>query len=48
MYINLSNCDVFSVVNMYLDYLKFSVVCIINGRNYVCCSKCYVVPNEFD
>ena len=41
------NSDVFSVVTMYLDYLKFCVVCI-NGRRYVCCSKCYVVSNECD
>ena len=26
--------DVFSVVNMYLNYLKFCIVCI-NGRRYV-------------
>ena len=29
-YIHVCNCDVFSVVNMYLDHLKFRVVCI-NG-----------------
>ena len=39
------NCDMFSVVKVYLDYLKFCVVCI-NGRRYVCCSKCNVVSNE--
>ena len=33
-YIHLCNSDVFSVVNMYLDHLKFYVVCI-NGRTYV-------------
>ena len=27
-YIDVSNCDVFSVVNVYLDHLKFWVVCI--------------------
>ena len=37
----------FSVVNVYLDHLKFCVVCI-NGRRYVCCGKCYVVSNECD
>ena len=26
----------FSVVNVYLDHLKFYVVCI-NSRRYVCC-----------
>ena len=36
-YINVYNCDMFSVVNVYLDHLKFCVVCI-NGRRYVCCS----------
>ena len=30
---------------MYLDYLKFCVVCI-NGRRYVCCGECYVVSDE--
>ena len=27
-YINVCNCDMFSVVNVYLDHLKFYVVCI--------------------
>ena len=44
-YINGCNCDMFSVVNVYLDHLKFCVVCI-NGRMYVCCSECNVVSNE--
>ena len=35
----------FSVVNVYLDHLKFCVVCI-HGRRYVCCGECYVVSNE--
>ena len=43
-YINVSNCDMFSVVNVYLDHLKFCVVCI-DGRRYVCCSECNVVSN---
>ena len=30
---------------MYLDQLKFCVVCI-DGRRYVCCSECNVVSNE--
>ena len=30
-YIYVCNCDMFSVVNVYLDHLKFCVVCI-NGR----------------
>ena len=46
-YINVCNCDMFSVVNMYLTHLKFCVVCI-NGRRYVCCSECYVFSNECD
>ena len=43
-YINVCNCDVFSVVYMYLDHLKFCVLCI-DGRRYVCvcCSDCNVV-----
>ena len=44
-YINLCNGDVFSIVNMYHDHLKFCIVCI-NGRRYGCCSECYVVSNE--
>ena len=44
-YINVCNCDMFSVVNVYLDHLKFCVVCI-NSRRYVCCSECNVVSNE--
>ena len=44
-YIDVCYCDTFSVVNVYLDHLKFCVVCI-NSRRYVCCSECYVVSNE--
>ena len=44
-YINVCNCDMFGVVNMYLDHLKFCVVCK-NGRRYVCCSECCVAYNE--
>ena len=47
MYIYVCYCDMFSVVNVYLDHLKFCVVCI-NGRMYVCCGECYVVSNECD
>ena len=36
------NCAMFSVVNVYLDHLKFCVVCI-NSRTYVCCGECYAV-----
>ena len=46
-YIDVCYCDMFSVVNVYLDHLKFCVVCI-EGRRYVCCSKCNVVSNESD
>ena len=46
-YIDVCYCDMFSVVNMYLDHLKFCVVCI-NSRRYVCCSECNVVSNEYD
>ena len=46
-YIKVCNCDMFSVVNVYLDHLKFCVVCI-NSRRYVCCGECYVVSNECD
>ena len=37
----------FSVINVYLDHLKFCVVCI-DGRRYVSCSERYVVPNKCD
>ena len=40
-YINVCNCDIFSVVNVYLDHLKLCVV-FIDGRRYVCCSECNV------
>ena len=42
-----SNCDIFSVVNVYHDHLKVCVVCI-NDRRYVCCGECYVVSDECD
>ena len=41
-YIDVCYCDMFSVVNVYLDHLKFCVVSI-NSRRYVCCSECDVV-----
>ena len=44
-YIHIYNCDMFSVVNVYSDHLKFCVVCI-NGQRYVCCSECNVVSDE--
>ena len=44
-YIDVCYWDMFSVVNVYLDHLKFYVVCI-NSRRYVCCSEFYVVSNE--
>ena len=44
-YIHVCNCDMLSVVNVYLDHLKFCVVCI-HGQRYVCCSECYAVCNE--
>ena len=46
-YINICNCDMFSVVYVYLDHLKFCVVCI-DVRRYVRCSECDVVSNECD
>ena len=44
-YIIFCNCDMFSVVNVYLDHLKFCVV-YIDGRRHVYCSECNVVSNE--
>ena len=46
-YVDVCYCDMFSVVNVYLDHLKFCVVCVY-GRRYVCCGECYVVSNECD
>ena len=43
--IDVCYCDMCSVV--YLDQLKFCVVCI-NGRRYVCCGECYLVSDECD
>ena len=45
MYINVCNYYMYSVVNVYLDHLKFCVVCI-DGRRHVCCSECNGVSNE--
>ena len=44
-YINVCNCDMFSVVNVYHEHLKFCVMCI-NGQRYVYCRECNVVSNE--
>ena len=38
-YIDVCYCDMFNVVNVYLDHFKFCVVCI-NGRRYVRCDEC--------
>ena len=38
-YITVFNCDMFSVVYVYLDHFKLCVVCI-DDRRYVCCSDC--------
>ena len=46
-YVDVCNCDMFSVVNVYLNHLKFCVLCI-NGRRYVCCSEFNVVSNEYN
>ena len=47
MYINVCNCDIFSVVNVYHDHLNFCIV-YINDQRYICCSECNVVSNEYD
>ena len=46
-YIDVCYCDMFSVVNVYLDHLKLCVVCI-NGRRYVYCIEFNVVSNACD
>ena len=40
-------CDMFGVVQVNLDHLKFDVMCIYGRRN-VCWSECYVVSDEHD
>ena len=46
-YIDVCYCDMFSVVNVYIDHLKFCVVCIYDQK-YVYCGECNVVSNECD
>ena len=46
-YIDVFYRDIFSVVDVYLDHLRFCVVCI-NSRRHVCCSECNVVSNEYN
>ena len=46
-YIDVCYCDMFSVVNVYLDHLKFCVVCT-NARRYGCCGECCIFSNECD
>ena len=46
-YIDVCYCDMISIVNVYLDHMKFCVLCI-NVRRYVCCGECYVVSNACD
>ena len=41
-YVDVCYCDMFSVVNVSLDHLKFHVVCVY-GRRYVCCGECDVI-----
>ena len=44
-YIYVCNCDMFSVVNVYLDHLRFCIVCI-DCRGHVWCSECNAVSHE--
>ena len=46
-YVDVCYCDMFSVVNVYLDHLKLCVVRVY-GRRYVSYGECYVVSNECD
>ena len=43
-YINVCNWDMFTVVNVYHDHLKFCVVCI-DGQKYVCCNECNLLAH---
>ena len=45
IYIDVCYCDMFSVINGYLDHLKF---CVLMDRKYVCYAECYVVSDECD
>ena len=47
IYIYVCYYAMFSAINMYLEHLKFCVVCI-NDRRYVCCGECYVICDECD
>ena len=45
-YIHVFNCDMFGVVNVYIDYLKFCVVCI-DGLGFMNCDDiCMCVVNK--
>ena len=46
-YIDVFNCGMFSVVNVYLDHLKICVAYFYD-RKYACCCECYVVSTERD
>ena len=46
-YIGICYCDLVSVVYVYLDHLKFCVVCI-NGRRCVSFGECHAVSDECD
>ena len=45
-YIDVFNCDMLSVFNVYHDQIDVVCCVCINGRRYVCCGECYVVSNE--
>ena len=46
-YIGVCYCDMFSIVNVYLDHLKFCDV-FINSRRHVCRGECHVASNVCD
>ena len=46
-YIGVCYCDMFSIVNVYHDHLKFCDV-FINSRRHVCRGECHVASNVCD
>ena len=47
-YIDVCYCDMFSVVNVYLDHLKFCVVCINTFVFSICFAHCSAPHRIFD
>ena len=46
-YINVCNCDMFSVVNVYLDHLRFCVVYTLNVGVHVVNGRVFARSNKY-